>query len=223
MAPSSSPDPSALRREHMVEGQLRTYEVTDRAILAAFADIARERFVEPAFSSLAYRDGCVPALRGGGRLLLAPAILARLIQGAGPRAGERALDVAGGSGYGAAVLARLGLHVVALETTEAAEGTRAVLGDEKTIEIVIGDLQSGAAAKAPFDLILIHGAFEASPDHLIDQLAEGGRLVGVEASFPAPKAVLIEKVVGGAVSRRTLFDAWAPPLDEFRRRPQFAF
>jgi protein-L-isoaspartate(D-aspartate) O-methyltransferase len=223
MAPSSSSDPSAVRREHMVEGQLRTCDVTDRAILAAFVEIARERFVEPAFSSLAYHDGCVPALRGGGRLLLAPATLARLIQAAGPRAGERALDVAGGSGYGAAVLARLGLHVVALETAKAAEGAKSLLSDEKTIEIVVGDLQSGAAVKAPFDLILIHGAFEASPDHLIDQLAQGGRLVGVEASFPAPKAVLIERVVGSAVSRRTLFDASAPALEEFRRRPQFTF
>jgi protein-L-isoaspartate(D-aspartate) O-methyltransferase len=223
MAQSSSPDPSALRREHMVEGQLRTYDVTDQAILAAFAEIPRERFVEPAFASLAYHDGCVPALSGGGRLLLAPATLARLIQAAGPRAGERALDVAGGSGYGASVLARLGLHVVALETANAAEGAKSLLGPEKAIEIVVGDLQAGALAKAPFDLILVHGAFEASPDHLIGQLTQGGRLVGVEASFPAPKAVLIEKALGGAVSRRTLFDASAPPLQEFRQKPQFAF
>jgi protein-L-isoaspartate(D-aspartate) O-methyltransferase len=207
----------------MVEGQLRTSDVTDQPLLAAFGEIARERFVEPAFSALAYSDSPVPALKGGGRLLLPPAVLARLIQAAAPREGERALDVAGGSGYSAAVLARLGVHVVALEAANAVDGLRSLLGADSAVEIVVGDPPAGALAKAPFDLILVNGAFEAAPDHLIDQLAQGGRLLGVDAGFSAPKAILIERAVGAALSRRTLFDAAAPRLEEFRAKPEFAF
>jgi protein-L-isoaspartate(D-aspartate) O-methyltransferase len=223
MAPFSSPDASALRRRNMVEGQLRTADVTDQPLLAAFGDIARERFVEPAFSALAYTDGPAPALKSGGRLMLAPATLARLIQAGAPREGERALDVAGGSGYSAAVLARLGVHVVALEAAGAAEGLKSLLGADPGIEIAVGDLRAGAPAKGPFDLILVNGAFEVAPDHLIEQLAQGGRLLGVDAGFSAPKAVLIEKVIGAALSRRILFDAAAPKLEEFRANPEFAF
>ncbi|HYC25752.1 MAG TPA: methyltransferase domain-containing protein, partial [Roseiarcus sp.] len=190
--------------------------------LAAFGEIARERFVEPALSALAYSDSSMPALKAAGRPLLAPAVLARLIQAAGPRAGERALDVGGGSGYSAAVLARLGVHVVALETAKAAEGLKSLLGADPAVEIITGDLREGAPSKAPFDLILVNGAFEIAPVRLTDQLAQHGRLVGVDASFQAPKAVLIEKV-GAATSRRTLFDAAAPRVEEFRASPEFAF
>jgi protein-L-isoaspartate(D-aspartate) O-methyltransferase len=90
------------------------------------------------------------------------------------------------------------------------------------VETAVGDLAEGVPAKAPFDVILVNGAFESSPDKLIAQLADGGRLVGVDASFPSPKAVIIEKI-GDAVSRRTLFDARAPRLAGFAPAAQFVF
>jgi protein-L-isoaspartate(D-aspartate) O-methyltransferase len=218
----ASPDPSAIRRKHMVESQLRPSGVSDMALLSAFAETRREDFVEPAYASLAYFDRDVPALKGGGRVLLAPTILARLIQAAKPRPGERALDVAGGSGYGASILARLGAHVVALESAESVKAARDLLAGQAGVESVTGDLALGAPAKAPFDVIVVNGAFEVLPEQLVDQLAEAGRLVGIDASFPAPKAVLIERV-GGSTSRRALFDASAPRLAAFRRPAQFAF
>ncbi len=206
----------------MIDGQLRTFSVNDLALLAAFAEVPREAFVEPSFVSFAYFDREVPALKGHGRQLLAPAPLGRLIQAARPQPGERALDVAGGSGYSASILARLGVQVTALETAEAGEGAKLLLAGQQGVETVNGDLPAGFAAKAPFDMILVNGAFEIWPEQLVAQLAEGGRLVGFDATFPAPKGVLIEKA-GGATSRRVLFDAAAPRLDAFRRPLQFAF
>jgi protein-L-isoaspartate(D-aspartate) O-methyltransferase len=222
MSTPTSPDPSAIRRQRMVESQLRPSGVNDLAVLSAFAETPREAFVEPAYASLAYFDRDVPALESGGRALLAPTILARLIQAARPRPGERGLDVAGGSGYSACILASLGVHVVALETAESAKGASGLLAGRAGVESMVGDLALGAPAKAPFDVIVVNGVFEILPGQLVDQLAEAGRLVGIDASFPAPKAVLIERA-GGSTSRRALFDASGPRLEAFRRPVQFAF
>jgi protein-L-isoaspartate(D-aspartate) O-methyltransferase len=222
MVEAISGDDLTVRRQHMVDGQLRTCDVTDQAVLAAFAQIPREAFVAPAFASLAYLDRDIPALGASDRLLLAPMVLARLVQAANIRPGEKALDVAGGSGYSALVLARLGAHVVALESDGGAvAAAKRLLAKEDAIEIVAGDLAEGSA-DGPFDVILVNGAFERSPEKLLSQLTPGGRLLGVDASFNAGKAVLIERI-GGAASRRVLFDATAPRLRAFRETPSFAF
>jgi protein-L-isoaspartate(D-aspartate) O-methyltransferase len=222
MAQAISSDDLAERRQRMVDGQLRTCDVTDQALLAAFARIPRESFVAPAFASLAYLDRDVPALGAGDRLLLAPMVLAKLVQAANVRPGEKALDVAGGSGYSASVLLSLGAVVVALESDEGAVGAaKTLLAAEKSVEIVAGDLAKGTTG-GPFDIILVNGAFEQSPENLLSQLAPGGRLVGVDASFNAMKAVFIERI-GGVANRRVLFDATAPKLREFQQAPSFAF
>jgi protein-L-isoaspartate(D-aspartate) O-methyltransferase len=222
MAQAISSDEFAARRRHMVDSQLRTCDVTDQAVLAAFADVPREAFVPPALASLAYLDRDVPALGAKDRLLLAPMVLAKLIQAANVQAGVTALDVAGGSGYGAAILAALGAEVTILEAEEGAVASaRTLTPSGATIDFVVGDLAAGVAGRS-FDVILVNGAFEEIPDKLLSQLRDDGRLVGVDASFRSPKAVLIEKV-GGVASRRILFDAAAPKLEAFRRAPSFAF
>jgi protein-L-isoaspartate(D-aspartate) O-methyltransferase len=214
-------DEFAARRRNMVDSQLRTCDVTDQALLAAFADVPRESFVPPAMASLAYLDRDVPSL-GAGRQLLAPMVLAKLIQAAAVRPGQRALDVASGSGYSAAILTALGAHLTVLESDEAAlAAAKGLLPTDKSIDFVLGDLADGVAGRL-FDVILVNGAFEHSPDKLLIQLNDDGRLVGVDASFRTPKAVLIEKVAG-ASSRRILFDAAAPRLEAFRQSPSFAF
>src|ERR1700758_298135 len=133
MNASASSEVYADRRRRMIDSQLRPCGVNDLALLAAFAEVPREAFVEPSYASLAYVDNDVPALKGRGRLLLAPATLGRLIEGAGPQPGERILDVAGGSGYGASVLARLGARVVALEPAEAGQGARDLLASQEGV------------------------------------------------------------------------------------------
>jgi protein-L-isoaspartate(D-aspartate) O-methyltransferase len=220
-APASA-ESFAVRRQHMVDGQLRTSGVTDLVLLEVFADAPRERFVAPGYANLAYFDQDVPALNGAGRLLLAPMTLARLVQAAKLAPGARVLDVAGGSGYGAALMAHLGCKVTALETAEGGAGAKSALHQETSVETVVGDLASGWKSRAPFEIIVVNGAFEVWPEALVAQLDDGGRLVGVDASFPAPKAVLVERI-GTAMSKRPLFDCAAPRLEAFRRAPQFSF
>jgi protein-L-isoaspartate(D-aspartate) O-methyltransferase len=222
MVQAVSDEDSAARRQRMVDGQLRTCDVTDQLLLAAFAQIKRETFVPPALASLAYLDRDVPALGANGRLLLAPMVLAKLIQAANVRPGDKALDVAGGSGYSAAVLTSLGAEVVACESDAGAlEAAKKLLSDKNLVKFFAGDLFEGAPG-GPFDVILINGAFERSPEKLLTLLSPNGRLVGVDASLKAAKAVLIERN-GSVTSGRFLFDATAPKLGAFAEIPSFAF
>src|SRR5271154_1139027 len=150
------------RRLHMVNGQLRTGGVVDKVVLAAFLEVPRQRFVAPEHESLAYVDRELPARGAKFRRLLAPMVLARMLQAVTVVAGDRALDVAGGSGYGAAILAAMGAKVVMLESDAgAAEAAKAELHSRVNVAVVVGPLDSGAAALGPFDLIIVEGAFGA--------------------------------------------------------------
>lgn len=211
-AVGDAPSATTLRRT-MVERQLRTFDVHDLDVLTAFNAVPREAFVEARLADVAYSDRPL-ASSCGRRVLMSPMTLARLLQEADVKRGDRALDVAGGSGYSAAVLAQLAASVVAVETTAPTGGAR--------IEPVAGPVAQGCAANGPYDLIVVNGAMETRPDALLEQLAEGGRLVGFERSGAACRAVRYDKF-GGSCSRRTLFNAAAPSIEEFREKPAFAF
>jgi protein-L-isoaspartate(D-aspartate) O-methyltransferase len=211
------------RRVHMVNGQLRAGGVVDKAVLAAFLEVPRQRFVAPGHASLAYLDRELPARGAKVRRLLAPMVLARMLQAATVVAGDRALDVAGGSGYGAAILAAMGAKVVLLESDAgAAEAAKAELHNRVNVTVVVGPLDSGAAALGPFDLIIVEGAFGVFPASLIALIADPGRLVGIDASSEPSQAVVYEKK-GGGISRRALFETKADLLDGFRPGVSFAF
>jgi protein-L-isoaspartate(D-aspartate) O-methyltransferase len=211
------------RRLHMVNSQLRTGGVADKVVLAAFLDVPRQRFVAPEHEFLAYLDRELPARGAKSRRLLAPMVLARMLQAATVVPSDRALDVGGGSGYGAAVLAAIGVKVVVLESdTGAAEAAKSELHNRVNVSVVVGPLDSGAAALGPFDLILVEGAFGIFPDRLIGLLADPGRLVGIDASSEQSQAVVYEKN-GGGISRRVLFETKAEILDGFRPEVSFAF
>jgi protein-L-isoaspartate(D-aspartate) O-methyltransferase len=211
------------RRLHMVNSQLRTGGVVDKAVLAAFLEAPRQRFVVPEHESLAYLDRDLPARGAKLRRLLAPVALARMLQAAKVVAGDRALDVAGGSGYGAAILAAMGAKVVLLESDAgAAEAAKAELHNRVNVSVVVGPLDSGAAALGPFDLVVVEGSFGVFPDRLIGLLADPGRLVGVDSSSEPSQAVVYEKI-GGGISRRALFETKADLLDGFKPGVSFAF
>jgi len=211
------------QRLNMVNGQLRAGGIVDQAVLAAFLETPRERFVAPAFVSLAYLDRELPALGAKARRLLPPMTLARMLQAAMVNPGERALDVGGGSGYGAALLDSMGAKVVALESDAgAAAAARAELKGRANIVVIEGPLDKGAGELGPFDLIVMEGAFEVCPDGLISLLADPGRLVGIDASSGTSQAVLCEKT-GGALGRRALFETRADPLDGFQPGVRFVF
>jgi protein-L-isoaspartate(D-aspartate) O-methyltransferase len=209
------------RRVHMVNSQLRTGGIVDKVVLAAFLDVPRQRFVASEHESLAYVDRELPARGAKFRRLLAPMVLARMLQAVTVAAGDRALDVAGGSGYGAALLVAMGAKVVLLESDAgAAEAAKAELHNH--VNVVAGPLDGGATPLGPFDLIIVEGAFGVLPDRLIALLADPGRLVGIDASSASSQAVVYEKN-GGGMSRRVLFETKADVLDGFKPKMSFAF
>jgi protein-L-isoaspartate(D-aspartate) O-methyltransferase len=211
------------QRLAMVNSQLRTGDVVDREVLAAFLETPRERFVAPDFAALAYLDREIPARGARTRRLLPPLTLARMLQAAAIKAGDRALDVGGGSGYGATLLDLMGAKVVALESdASAAAAAREVLAGRPNVEVVEGPLDAGAAHLGPFDVIFVEGAFRICPKALFSQLANGGRLVGIDASGGSSQAALYEKR-GEALSRRALFETTGDTLDGFQPGVSFTF
>ena len=213
----------AAARRNMVDNQLRTFDVSDRAVLAAMAEVPRERFVPDADKALAYLDRNLVLGADGAdvRVLLAPMTFARLIQALDIQDGERVLDVGGGYGYGTAVLTAMGANVTLLESrADLVEGAKARLGADASI--VSGPLEAGDKDHAPFDKILVNGTLQLRPDALLAQLAEGGLLACLLDENGTGRAVLFVKSSAG-IGQRTLLDATAPALAAFRPEPAFTF
>lgn len=231
-APLDQKDYRAQRRT-MVDCQIRTFDVTDSVVIDRFLDVPRERFVPESLRELAYSDVglTIPAPLGGEpRYLLPPLILARLIQGARVKPTDRVLDIAGGTGYSAAILAGLAGEVLALEATSSMRQDmqkRLTAYGSDRVRTLEGPLEAGSEVDGPFDVILINGAVETGLDQLFAQLAEGGRLLTILRAVSDPtgraaKAVRYEQNLG-AVSGRELFDASAPVLAPFKTVPAFVF
>jgi protein-L-isoaspartate(D-aspartate) O-methyltransferase len=215
----------ALARRNMVEGQLRPNRVTNLPLLDAIGSLPRERFLPDSLRAVAYADEDVPL--GGGRFLMEPMVLARLIQALQAQAGQKALVVASGRGYGAALLAKLVGTVVAVESdtalARAAEETFKSLALANVTQIA-GACEAGAPQSGPYDVILVEGATRQMPDALLKQLAEGGRLVTVAAGAPGTLGVATLTVkAGGVTSSRPLFDAGTPALPGFAPPAKFTF
>jgi len=214
-----------LARRNMVDGQLRPNRVTNAQLLAAIGELPRERFLPAGLQSVAYADDDVPL--GKGRFLMEPMVLARLLQTLQPLAEDKALVVASGAGYGAALLARLVKAVVAVEADAglagSAEQTIRNLGITN-VQQVVGRMEEGCVAQASYDVILIEGAVQKVPPAILDQLAEGGRL-GTVIAAPTGMLGVAHLLVkeGGVASGRPLFDAGTPPLPGFAAPPRFTF
>jgi protein-L-isoaspartate(D-aspartate) O-methyltransferase len=211
----------AAARRHMVDGQVRTTDVTDLRVISAMLEVPRERFMPPAGTALAYLDLDVPL--GASRCLLKPMVLAKLIQAAELEATDRVLDAGCATGYGAAVLARIAGQVVALEQDAGlAKAASAALSSQPNATVVSGPLAEGWPQGAPYDVVLLEGATEVVPHGLCQQLKDGGRLVCVLGSGPGSKAMLYRRS-GGEVGGRAVFDATAALLPGFAKTPVFAF
>ena len=212
-------------RNRMVDSQVRPNKVADPRIVDAMRTLPRERFVPPNMAPLAYADDDVPL--GGGRFLMEPMVIARLVQTAAVRPGERALVVGAGSGYGAALLAALGAQVTALEQDPVllALARAALPAVAPSVTLVVGPLTAGWPAGAPYDLVLIEGAAEEIPPALIQQLKPAsGRIVAVRAvTSGVGHAALGEAVGGAALAWQALFDCATPLLPALRRAPSFVF
>lgn len=209
----------AIQRKTMVDNQIRTVDVTDHAVIAAFSTVGREAFVPAARRDLAYIDQHVAVAPG--RFLMQPAPLARLIQLAAPQAGEKVLIVGGNTGYSAAVVAALGATVVMLEENAdlAAAAETALAGTG--VQVVRGPLTAGTTVGGPYDLIVFDGSVEVVPDAFAASLVEGGRIVAIEGTGQTGRATVTVKS-SGRVSSRFAFNLPARPLPGFARVRAFA-
>lgn len=166
-----------LSRAAALAQELRS-SVEDERVLGAVASLPRDRFVPEAEREHAYDNVALPI--GAGQTISQPLVVARMLELLELRPGDRVLDVGTGSGYHAALLARLCRHVWTIErhaelSRQAAATTRE-LGIEN-VTFVLGDGSAGLPAEAPFDAINVAAAAEELPAALVHQLAVGGRLV----------------------------------------------
>lgn len=214
---------TAAARRLMVDGQVRTADVTNLDLIAAMLAVPRELFVPPSLVEQAYRDSDLAIAPG--RVLLKPMVLAKLIQGAGVGSGDRVLDVGCGTGYSSAVLAQLTSSVVAIEEDVAlanqAKQALTSIGAAQ-VDVVTGPLTEGWPAAGPYDVILLDGATEITPKSLGRQLKPSGRLACIYGRAPSCKAMIF-RVAEGRLIGRPIFDAAAPLLPGFAAPPAFVF
>lgn len=210
-------------RHNMVENQIRTNRVIDPAVVAALAEVPREVFVPKAMRGFAYVDEDLDV--GGGRFILEPLTVARLLIATGIQPTDVVLNIGDATGYVTAVVSKLAQTVVALESDAdwAGRATQSLsdLGVDNAA-VVRGPLEQGYAAQAPYDVILLSGAVAEIPAALCRQLADGGRLAGVVGASGVGKGTLVVRV-GDTFGRRALFDAVTPVLPGFQAKPKFVF
>jgi protein-L-isoaspartate(D-aspartate) O-methyltransferase len=216
----------ATARQKMVDGQVRTSDVTDSRIIDAMLSVPRETFVPEAQQPLAYLDLDLDVGGAGTkRYLLKAALTAKLLQAAEIESTDNVLVVGAASGYVAALAAKIAAKVMATESDSAhaskAAATLVGLGIAN-VTVRPAAAADGEAASAPYDVIVLNGATEIAPERLFGQLAEGGRLVGVFATTK-PSRAMIATHSRGDFGHRTLFDATAPVLPGLERLAEFVF
>ncbi len=213
----------ARARHLMVETQVRTNDVTDPAILGAMRALPREAFAPPAMRQLAYSD--LELEVAPGRTLMRARDLSKLIQSVDPRPTDKALEIAGATGYGAAILAACCRQAVLLEPDSALNFAAVKAFGEcgvERVQTVSTDIVGGWPDLAPYDVIILNGAAEVVPEAWLTQLAEGGRLGVIVRGGPAGQARIYTKVKG-VVSYRVAFDAAPPLAPGLAAAPGFAF
>ncbi len=218
-----------LQRKNMVESQVRPSDITDRRIMRAMQALPRENFVGEDTRAMSYMDEDLPVgrLETGiqRRFLVAPRVLARLVQALEVDPADRALEIGTATGYGAAVLAELAASVVALESDgELARqaATALELSGVSRVKVVTGALSSGWTAEAPYGAILIAGSVPVVSAALLDQLRDGGRLAAVISSGGVGK-LCVWRRFGSTFAVRTIGEASAPRLPGFEQATGFVF
>lgn len=213
----------AAARRAMVDCQVRPSDVTRYAIIDAMLWAPRELFVPRSWREVAYAGAEIPI--GEGRVLLDPRTFSKMLEAADIDDQDLVLDLAPGTGYSTAIIARMAEAVVAIEPDEALAETAQKLMDRLEVvnaAVAVGDPTEGDAAHGPYDVIFVNGAVERLPETLTAQLKEGGRLVAIFSDGNVGQCKVLYRS-GGAVSRRTMFDASAPVLAGFEKPVEFTF
>ena len=213
----------AVARANMVENQLRPNRIDHPGVLRAMGEVPRELFVPERLRGCAYGDEDLAL--GGGRYLIEPLALAKLLQTAAPTPQDVVMVIGDVTGYATAIVARLAGSVFCLlpdaGLIEPVTVLLAVQGGDNVV-LEHGAPDQGLPSRAPFDLVLLVGSVPAVPQALIDQLGPSGRLVGVVEHGRSGKVTLVRKV-HGAVGRVTPFDAQVRRLPGLSLEPAFSF
>ncbi|MBU6218046.1 MAG: protein-L-isoaspartate O-methyltransferase family protein [Burkholderiaceae bacterium] len=217
-------------RSKMIEQQIRPWNVLDPNVLDLLTRVQREAFIPKSHRHLAFVDMEVPLPEH--QVMLAPKVEARLLQELNLTPTDKALEIGTGSGFMAALIARLAASVLTVEKAPAlAEFAQTNLNNANITNVEIvqanGLLENPRWAHVGFDAIAISGAVEKIPDHLIGLLNPGGRLVAITGQAPVMQAVLIERVgdapVNQGVRSTVLFETLTRLLDDAPKISHFKF
>lgn len=211
-------------RFNMIEQQIRPWDVLDTDVLKLLGEVKRERFVPPEHRDLAFADLEIPL--GGGEAMWQPKVEARVVQELEIRPTDTVFEVGTGSGYLAALLARLAKHVTSAEIDPAlSERARATLQAEGVTNVT---LLTGDSARAPlgeqsYDVIVLTGSTPVLPQAFTDRLNPGGRLFAVTGDLPVMKATLVRQGARGELQTVTLFETVLRPLQHALQPERFRF
>lgn len=212
----------AARRTMMVDTQVRPNDVTRFPLIEAMLAVPMEDYLPAALRTVAYSGENLDL--GGGRVLLEPRTLGKMVDLLDLQPDDLVLDLGCGYGYSSAVLARLVQAVVAIEDNPdmAAEAERR-LSEAGVFNVAVlnAPLSEGAPGQGPYDAILVNGGVEEMPPAILGQLKDGGRIV---APFleGALGVVRVGHCIHGRVNWRYGFNALAPLLPGFQRQRRFA-
>jgi protein-L-isoaspartate(D-aspartate) O-methyltransferase len=207
----------------MVDTQVRPSDVTKFPIIEALLNVPREDYVPDDKRDAAYVGENIDF--GGGRVLLEPRTLAKMLDAVDVQPSDVVLDLGCGLGYSTAVLAQLAEFVVAVEDdTARAEEAQQILSTHGVDNAAVfeGPLAEGAAKNGPYDVIILQGAVETVPDAVLDQIKEAGRIAAIFADG-ALGVVRVGRKVDGVVNWRMSFNAGAPVLPGFEKTAAFTF
>ena len=189
-------DSEQLLRERMVREQIEARGVKNHRVLEAMRKVPRHLFIPEAYHNMAYEDTPVPI--GEGQTISQPYIVAYMTDALKIKPTDRVLEVGTGSGYQAAILGELAAEVYTIEVLpDLAERAAALLAElgYPNVHVRVGDGYLGWPEEAPFDAIILTAAPPEIPEPLLQQLAEGGRLIApVGVDFQ--QLVLIQKKEG---------------------------
>jgi len=217
-----------LARQNMVDNQIRTNHVTNNNIISAMTVLPRERFVPESLTEIAYVDTAIQVANG--RHIVAPMVLARLIQEANVSSDDLVQVIGCGTGYAAAILSNMSKAVVLVEdqpeVCDKAEALFIELGIDNVL-VFKTDLVNGCKKQAPFNIIIICGAVEEIPINLVNQLLEGGRIITMilaseGVSYPTTKATILTKYNGKLVEKE-VFEVNTPKIKSFNKDKVFKF
>lgn len=210
-------------RQAMISGQLLPNKITDERVIEALTSVSRDSFVPKALKGVAYVDEDIEVAPG--RFVMEPMVLAKLISAANIQKTDVVLEVGCATGYSTAVLSKLADAVVAVEEDEelSAKADR-YLQDcgADNVAVVCCANSEGVIKQGPFPVIFINGGVEEIPQTLIDQLADGGRMVFVRVENGVGHGHMLTKN-GETVDGRDLFDANVYILPGFNKEAQFVF